>query len=281
MRITCIRILIISAAMGSLPLEAGRPGPAPCNCGPRPGVPSAPLPVPHAPVFAPPAGMMVPSAAPCAPCGAMLPQGAMSLRPEMMTVMQPVTRTEIHQEAYTVDVPVTTYRQVTVDEGGYQQVWVPKLVTKSVPETVVQKEVRYRTVERQVTQNFPQTITRLVPQQMQAMTPPPPTASPAGPVATPTGSSARPATTPAEGIIVPSPYSPPPAGQNSTADAQASTSDHASQWRKVPQKVTESAPSSSVELQSFERQEPSAPRRLFSPVPPTAATVWQAQHAFR
>lgn len=34
-----------------------------------------------------------------------------------------------------VQVPVTTYRPVTVDRGGYQMVWVPRPVTQLVPQT--------------------------------------------------------------------------------------------------------------------------------------------------
>lgn len=38
----------------------------------------------------------------------------------------------------TTQVPVTTYRTVTVDQGSYQRVWVPRLVTQRVPQTTYQ-----------------------------------------------------------------------------------------------------------------------------------------------
>lgn len=38
-------------------------------------------------------------------------------------------------------VPVTTYRNVTVDMGSYQQVWVPRLVTQQVPQVSYQPAI--------------------------------------------------------------------------------------------------------------------------------------------
>jgi hypothetical protein len=38
----------------------------------------------------------------------------------------------------TTQVPVTTYRTVTVDRGSYQRVWVPNIVTQRVPQTTYQ-----------------------------------------------------------------------------------------------------------------------------------------------
>ncbi len=43
---------------------------------------------------------------------------------------QPLTQMPIP-----VQVPITTYRSVTVDQGGYQMVWVPRPVTQLVPQT--------------------------------------------------------------------------------------------------------------------------------------------------
>jgi hypothetical protein len=62
-------------------------------------------------------------------------------------------------------VPVQTCRQVTVDEGCFQQVWVPKLVSKNIPQTVYQQQVSYRSVPYQVMQRVPVMETRMVPQQ--------------------------------------------------------------------------------------------------------------------
>jgi hypothetical protein len=49
-------------------------------------------------------------------------------------------------EPVTEQVPVTTYDTVCVDEGSYTQVWVPKVVAKQVPRTVMQTRVSYRRV---------------------------------------------------------------------------------------------------------------------------------------
>lgn len=97
------------------------------------------------------------------------------------TRLQPVTETQYRQEQYTVyrdvpridyrveqqavTVPVTSYRQVTVDEGNYQQVWVPKLVSKAIPETVYQQQTVCKTVPVQTTQRIAETATRTVPYQ--------------------------------------------------------------------------------------------------------------------
>lgn len=72
-----------------------------------------------------------------------------------VTTLQPVVRTEIRRQAQVIDVPVTTHRQVTVDEGSYQTVWVPKMTTKTVAETTIQKQVRYQDVPYQVVQHVP------------------------------------------------------------------------------------------------------------------------------
>lgn len=40
----------------------------------------------------------------------------------------------------TTQVPITTYRNVTVDMGSYQRVWVPRIVTQRVPQTSYQTQ---------------------------------------------------------------------------------------------------------------------------------------------
>lgn len=84
-------------------------------------------------------------------------------RPQQYTACQSVTRTLIRRHAETVTVPVTVNRQVTVDEGCYQLVWVPKPVTRNVPETRYQQQVCYRDVPYQVTEQVPTLQTRMVP----------------------------------------------------------------------------------------------------------------------
>lgn len=98
-------------------------------------------------------------------CTATQPVVETTYRSEPVVTYRDVSQTEYRQQAYTETVPQTTYRTVNVDEGSYQQVWVPKVVTKQVAETVYQQQTRYRSVPYQVTRRVPQLSTRLVPQQ--------------------------------------------------------------------------------------------------------------------
>ena len=86
--------------------------------------------------------------------------------PQQTTVMRNEVVTQYRQEAVTQAVPVTTYRNVVVDEGGYQMVYVPKQVTKQVPEVTYQQQVAYRSVPYQVARQVPQVVTQMVPQQV-------------------------------------------------------------------------------------------------------------------
>lgn len=96
-----------------------------------------------------------------------------STRPVMQTTLQPqqvvtyrdVTETHTRQEQYVEQVPVTTCRNVTVDEGSYQSVWVPKPVTRQVSQTVMSQQVKTRTVPYQVTRRVPEVTTALRPVQ--------------------------------------------------------------------------------------------------------------------
>lgn len=65
-------------------------------------------------------------------------------------ILQPVVQTELQTRTQIVNVPVPVTRQVTVDQGSYQQVWVPKLVARQVTETVMQPQVRQVQVPVQV-----------------------------------------------------------------------------------------------------------------------------------
>lgn len=87
------------------------------------------------------------------------------LRAQQVTTFRDVTETHVRNETVVENVPTTTYRSVTVDEGGYQMVWVPKPVTKQVAQTVVQQQVKTRSVPYQVTRRIPQISTQLVPVQ--------------------------------------------------------------------------------------------------------------------
>jgi hypothetical protein len=76
-----------------------------------------------------------------------------------------VTETRYRTEPVTETVPTTAYDCVTVDEGSYQRVWVPKIVTRQVPKTVYQQRTTYRTVPYQVTRQVAECRTQMVPRQ--------------------------------------------------------------------------------------------------------------------
>ena len=69
---------------------------------------------------------------------------------------QNVSRLEYRLQPQVQTVPVTRHRTVTVDEGGWHKIWVPKPVVKQVPETVYQPQTVYRSVPYQVTRQVPQ-----------------------------------------------------------------------------------------------------------------------------
>jgi hypothetical protein len=84
------------------------------------------------------------------------------LQPQTVTVPQTtyrdVVRTEYRTAAELQQTPVTRYRTVAVDEGAWQQVWVSKVVQKTVPETVMEQRTVYKSVPYQVTERVPQTV---------------------------------------------------------------------------------------------------------------------------
>lgn len=130
-----------------IPWQAGLPmsiGPSCCGNVIAPAMPVAPAPAQPM--------LMSPVPAACGP----------SVQP--VVSFQDVPRTQIQRQAVTVNVPVTTYNQVTVDQGSYQQVWVPRPVTKVVPQTVLQPQIQYRDVAVQTVERIPQYHTVLVPQ---------------------------------------------------------------------------------------------------------------------
>ncbi|WP_339910755.1 hypothetical protein [Symmachiella dynata] len=86
-------------------------------------------------------------------------------RQQQQISYQDVAQTEYRQESFYQSVPVTTYENVTVDEGSYQQVWVPKLTTKTVAKQGYQTQLSQRTVPYQVTRRIPRVTTQLVPEQ--------------------------------------------------------------------------------------------------------------------
>lgn len=86
--------------------------------------------------------------------------------PQQVTTYRNEVVTQYRQEAVTQNVPVTTYRDVVVDEGGYQTVYVPKQVTKRIPQVSYQQQVAYRQVPVQMTRQVPQVVTQMVPRQV-------------------------------------------------------------------------------------------------------------------
>lgn len=96
------------------------------------------------------------------------------LRPVVETqyTQRPVVRereevsTAYRREAVRERVPTTVLEDVTVDEGGYQTVWVPKLTTKQVARTVYQTRTSYRSVPYQVTRRVPEYACEVVPEQV-------------------------------------------------------------------------------------------------------------------
>lgn len=231
----------------------------------------------------------------------LVPQTTTILCPQQVTTLESVTCTQIRRESQVVDVPVTTCRQVTVDEGGYQTVWVPKLVTKTVPQTTIQKQVQYRDVPYQVVQQVPRVHTQMVPQQVTTLVPQttiigPPNCGPAGvmgpPVMAPPSvmpSPVMPVPAVQPGVPVPSssmlspvpqPYPLPSAElsrpETAIANGQVEPSE-APRWTRVSRRDAEAG---EIQQQSYEQVVyEAAPRGQFLS-PPTAAAVWKAQAAF-
>lgn len=87
-----------------------------------------------------------------------------TLVPRQQVSYQNVTETRYRQEAIATQVPITRYQQVTRDEGGYQMVWVPKMVTRQQAQTVYEQRLTTRTVPYSVTTQIPQVHTVYQPQ---------------------------------------------------------------------------------------------------------------------
>ena len=87
------------------------------------------------------------------------------LQPQQVTTFADVAETQVCHRQVVENIPVTSCKTVTVDEGGYQMVWVPKPVTKQVSQTTIQQQVKTVAVPVQVTRRVPQISTRMVPVQ--------------------------------------------------------------------------------------------------------------------
>lgn len=85
------------------------------------------------------------------------------LQAQQVTTFADVAETQVCHKQVVENIPVTSSKTVTVDEGGYQMVWVPKPVTKQVQQTTIQQQVKTVAVPVQVTRRVPQISTRMVP----------------------------------------------------------------------------------------------------------------------
>lgn len=267
--------------LGRGPLWGGGPmmglGLADCQCGPVMG--------PMLPAFSPMMGCPQPCApapmmdcapliqsAPtmdCAPLPAPVIVPQTTLQPVIETQMTPqqvttycdVPKTVMRREAVHVQVPTTTYKQVTVDEGCYQTVWVPKMVTKNVPQTVMQTQMQYRDVATTVTERVPRTTTQWVPRQVVRHVPQTIGVPQCGPV----GAPSYPMVTPTEVAPLevgptpdynPQPLVPVPApmGESAAAPTPVPQTSHLPEWQKVKQRQ--------IEQQNYEYAAPESAVRI-------------------
>ncbi|MEZ5941767.1 MAG: hypothetical protein R3C18_10260 [Planctomycetaceae bacterium] len=208
----------------------------------------------------------------------MRPVVEMRYQPQQVTTYQNVVRTEIRKEQQIVSVPVTTTRQVQVDEGGYQMVWVPKVVTKNVQETVMQRQVQERNVPYQVVERVPQVQTQLIAQRTVRYVPEQrvvygnvPTLGYVVPQAT-------------VAVVPNAPLAPiamsPTASAEPTPTAAAAQAAESGEWKSIPQRQAAAEP---IQQQSYETSAATseAPRRIFpTTTTPTAVQVFQ-QHVIR
>jgi hypothetical protein len=84
---------------------------------------------------------------------------------QQVTTYRDVAETSYCQKQVVENIPITTCKNVTTDEGGYQMVWVPKPVTRQVAQTVMQPQVKTVSVPVQTVRRIPQISTQVVPVQ--------------------------------------------------------------------------------------------------------------------
>jgi len=114
---------------------------------------------------------------PCGHCTCQTAQPACQAVVETQYAQQPVLQqrdvvaTEYRNETVLETVPTTVYENVTVDEGSYQTVWVPRLTTKAVARTAYQTRTACRTVPYQVTRRISECGTQTVPVQTVRLVP--------------------------------------------------------------------------------------------------------------
>lgn len=200
--------------------------------------------------------MIMPQQAPL-----MVPQATMC--PQPVTTYMNVPKTVMRQEAVQVQVPTTTYQQVTVDEGGYQQVWVPRMVTKNVPQTVMQTQIQYRQVPQTVMERVPQVSTQWLPQQPllgSVYAPSVAYGAASYPIATPTTVTPVPEYNPAPLNPVPSPMG----DAAAVPRPMAPQTSQVQEWQKVRQRQT------TIEQQKYEYETQAEPQNEGYRVPQAA-----------
>jgi len=77
----------------------------------------------------------------CAPVTSCCP--GVCTPPPPQICYQDIICTEYRMVPQVQSVPVTTFQQVTVDEGCWQRVWVPRMVTKQIPRTEYRQQTSY------------------------------------------------------------------------------------------------------------------------------------------
>lgn len=92
-------------------------------------------------------------------CPAPAPVIRQRIVPRQRLTYEMVPQTIMRRQAIACQVPVTTYRNVTVDEGCWKRVWVPRYVTKSIPQTVMTQSIRYQAVPQTVMTRVPRVTT--------------------------------------------------------------------------------------------------------------------------
>jgi hypothetical protein len=103
--------------------------------------------------------------APAAPQTAYQPVVETQYAQQPVMQQRDVVATEYRNETVLETVPATVIENVTVDEGSYQTVWVPRLTTKAVARTTYQTRAACRTVPYQVTRRVSECTTQTVPYQ--------------------------------------------------------------------------------------------------------------------
>lgn len=197
-------------------------------------------------------------------CTTFVPVVETRFRKQRFVSYRDVTKTAFRREMQVETVPVTKHDCVTVDEGCYQMVWVPKFVTKVVPRTELQQRLKCVTVPYQVNCKVPEVQTCLVPEQrVRCVRQTHLVEVPSAPCVTPP--CAAPPVAP--GCGVPSfPYVPPVSSLNATTPAPPAPDPHYLDTPSLDDTAEYDGPS--VIIQSRKKKRTSRP---------SAAAVWQSR----